>query len=115
LAVLPAVDKTVTNRALRAEAQFGKLGQLPLQWTISQPKRLAVAVAKGEVRPREMVDFLAAIDDGGARPYGKLVFVEQFITTFSEERYRPRQPRTPARAGKHHRTDRHRHDGRCHL
>jgi hypothetical protein len=58
---------------------------MPLQWTISHPKRLVVAVAKGQVRPRTMADFLAAIDEAGARPYGKLVLVEQFITTFSEE------------------------------
>jgi hypothetical protein len=58
---------------------------MPLHWTISHPKRLVVAVAKGQVRPRAMIDFLAAIDEAGARPYGKLVFVEQLITTFSEE------------------------------
>ena len=58
---------------------------MPVQWTISHPKRLVVAVAKGEVRPRAMVDFLAALDSAGARPYAKLVFLERLVTTFSEE------------------------------
>jgi hypothetical protein len=58
---------------------------MPLQWTTSHPKRLVVAVAKGEMRPRAMVDFLAALDEVGARPYAKLVFLERLITTFSEE------------------------------
>ena len=58
---------------------------MPLQWTISHPKRLVVAVAKGEVRPRAMVDFLAALDAASARPYAKLIFVEKLVTTFSED------------------------------
>jgi hypothetical protein len=58
---------------------------MPLQWTISHPKRLVVAVAKGEMRPRTMVDFLTALDAAGARPYAKLVFLERLVTTFSED------------------------------
>ena len=58
---------------------------MPVQWTISHTKRLVVAVAKGEVRPRAMVDFLAALDAGGARPYAKLMFLERLVTTFSED------------------------------
>jgi hypothetical protein len=46
---------------------------MPVQWTISHPKQLVVAVAKGEVRRGAMVEFLAALDAAGARPYGKLV------------------------------------------
>jgi hypothetical protein len=42
-------------------------------------------VAKGEMRPRAMVDFLTAPDEAGARPYGKLVFLERLVTTFSED------------------------------
>ena len=58
---------------------------MPLQWTISHPKRLVVAVAKGEMRPRAVVDFLAGLDASGARPYAKLVFLERLVTTFSED------------------------------
>ena len=58
---------------------------MPLQWTISHTKQLVVAVAKGEMRPRAMVDFLAALDAASARPYAKLVFLERLITTFSED------------------------------
>ena len=58
---------------------------MPLQWTISQPKRLVVAVAKGEIRPRAMVDCLARLDATGVRPYAKLVLLERLVTTFSED------------------------------
>jgi len=58
---------------------------MPLQWTISHPKRLVVAVAKGEMRPGTMVDFLAALDAAGARPYAKLMFLERLVTTFSDD------------------------------
>jgi hypothetical protein len=58
---------------------------MPVQWTISHPKRFVLAVLKDEVRPRSMIDFLAALDAAGARPYGKLVFLERVVTTFSED------------------------------
>ena len=58
---------------------------MPVQWTISHGKRLVVAVAKGEMRPGAMIDFLAALDVAGARPYAKLVFLERLVTTFSED------------------------------
>jgi hypothetical protein len=58
---------------------------MPVQWTISHTKRLVVAVAKGEVRPRAMVDFLAALDGAGARPYAKLMFLERLVTAFSAD------------------------------
>ena len=58
---------------------------MPVQWTISHHKKLVVAVAKGEVRPRAMVDFLGALDAAGARPYAKLMFLERLVTTFSED------------------------------
>lgn len=58
---------------------------MPVQWTISHPKRLVIAVVKGEVRPRAMLAFLAALDAAGARPYAKLVFLERLVATFSED------------------------------
>ena len=58
---------------------------MPVHWTISHPKRLVVAVAKGEVRPGAMIDFLAALDAAGARPYAKLMFLERLVTTFSDD------------------------------
>ena len=58
---------------------------MPLQWTSSHTKPLVVAGAKGEMRPRAMVDFVAALVEAGARRYAKLVFLEQLITTFNEE------------------------------
>ena len=37
------------------------------------------------MRPLGMVDSLAALDTAAARPYGKLVFLERLVTTFSED------------------------------
>jgi hypothetical protein len=70
-----------------------------LQWTISHSKRLVVAVAKKEVRPRAMVDFLAGLDAAGARPYAKLVFLERLVSTFSADSVAA-QPGAPTGAGK---------------
>jgi hypothetical protein len=58
---------------------------MAVQWTISHSKRLVVAVAKGEMRPGAMIDFLSALDAAGGRPNAKLVFLERLVTTFSED------------------------------
>jgi hypothetical protein len=57
----------------------------PLQWTISHPLRLVVVVAKGDVRPESIIDFLAIIDAEGARPYGKIFGVSDLLTIFTDE------------------------------
>ncbi|WP_421999151.1 hypothetical protein [Reyranella sp.] len=58
---------------------------MPLQWTVSHRLRLVVAVAKGDVRPRDLIDFLARLDDERARPYGKIFGVTDLVTVFSED------------------------------
>ena len=60
-------------------------GSMPIEWTISHGSRLVVAVAKGEMRPEHMRDFLQAIDQAGARPYGKMIDIKGLTTSFAPE------------------------------
>ena len=58
---------------------------MPLQWSISHSRRLVIAIAKGEMRPGTVIDFLAQLDAEGARPYAKMFGVEQLVTVFTDE------------------------------
>ena len=58
---------------------------MPIEWTISHGSRLVVAVAKGELQPEHMRDFLQAIDREGARPYAKMIDVKGLTTRFEPE------------------------------
>lgn len=58
---------------------------MPIEWTISHGSRLVVAVAKGEMQPEHMRDFLQAIDREGARPYGKMIDIKGLTTSFAPE------------------------------
>jgi hypothetical protein len=58
---------------------------MPIEWTISHGTRLVVAVAKGEMQPEHMRDFLQAIDREGARPYAKMIDVKGLTTRFAPE------------------------------
>ena len=57
----------------------------PIEWTISHGSRLVVAVAKGEMLLVFMRDFLQAIDQAGARPYGKMIDIKGLTTSFAPE------------------------------
>ncbi|UYN96530.1 MAG: hypothetical protein KIT25_06250 [Enhydrobacter sp.] len=59
---------------------------MPLQWSVSHPLRLVIAVAKGEVVAQEMLDLLAAIDRDGAQGYRKLFDVTGLATEFADDR-----------------------------
>ena len=58
---------------------------MPIEWTISHGSRLVVAVAKGEMLPEHMREFLLAIDREGARPYAKMIDVKGLTTRFAPE------------------------------
>lgn len=58
---------------------------MPIEWTISHGARLVVAVAKDEMRPEHMRDFLQAIDQAGARPYAKMIDVKGLTASFAPE------------------------------
>ena len=61
---------------------------MPLQWTISHSMRLVIAVAKGEMRPQNMIDFLSHLDAEGARPYAKIFSVSELVSVFTDESVR---------------------------
>jgi hypothetical protein len=61
---------------------------MPLQWTISHSMRLVIAVAKGEMRPQNMIDFLSHLDAEGARPYAKIFGVSELVSVFTDESVR---------------------------
>ncbi len=45
---------------------------MPLQWTVSHPTRLVIAVAKGELRLKDIEDYLDDVLAAGALPYRKI-------------------------------------------
>src|SRR5262249_35749695 len=61
---------------------------MPLSWCISHPSRLVIAVAKGELEPQDMMDFVLSIDAAGARPYRKMVDVTGVTVRFSADKIR---------------------------
>jgi len=57
-----------------------------MSWCISHPSRLVIAVAKGELAPLEMMEFVTSIDSANARPYRKMVDVTGVTALFSAEK-----------------------------
>jgi hypothetical protein len=55
---------------------------MPIEWTISHGTRLVLAMAKGELQPERIRDFLVAIDQAGARPYRKIIDITGLTTRF---------------------------------
>jgi hypothetical protein len=55
---------------------------MPIEWTISHGTRLVLAVARGELEPERVRDFLSAIDEAGARPYRKIIDITGLTTRF---------------------------------
>ena len=45
---------------------------MPLQWTVSHPTRLVIAVAKEEIRLKDIEDYLDDLLAAGALPYRKI-------------------------------------------
>jgi len=59
-----------------------------MSWCISHPSRLVIAVAKGELDPRDMMEFVSCIDAANARPYAKMVDVTGVTALFSADKIR---------------------------
>lgn len=55
---------------------------MSIEWTISHGTRLVLALAKGELQPERVRDFLVAIDEAGARPYRKIIDITGLTTRF---------------------------------
>jgi hypothetical protein len=58
---------------------------MPIHSTFSHTRRLVIAIAKGDVLPAEVLDYLDRLDKGGARPYGKIFDVTAIETPFSPD------------------------------
>lgn len=58
---------------------------MPLQWTVSHPNRLVIAIAKGSVLAQEMLDLLAGLDAEKARPYRKIIDVTGMAHGFTDK------------------------------
>jgi SpoIIAA-like len=59
-----------------------------MSWCISHPRRLVIAVAKGELDPQDMMEFVASVDAANARPYRKMVDVTGVTVLFSADKIR---------------------------
>ena len=59
-----------------------------MSWCISHPSRLVIAVAKGELDPQDMLEFVTCIDAANARPYRKMVDVTGVTALFSADKIR---------------------------
>lgn len=59
-----------------------------MSWCISHPSRLVIAVAKGELDPQDMMEFVTCVDSANARPYRKMVDVTGVTALFSADKIR---------------------------
>ena len=59
-----------------------------MSWCISHPSRLVIAVAKGELDPQDMMEFVTSVDAANARPYRKMVDVTGVTALFSADKIR---------------------------
>jgi hypothetical protein len=59
-----------------------------MSWCISHPSRLVIAVAKGELDPQDMMEFVNRVDAANARPYRKMVDVTGVTALFSADKIR---------------------------
>src|SRR5258706_14990527 len=57
---------------------------MPLHWTVSHPQRLVVAIAKGDLRAREVENYLADVFAQGGAPYRKIFDVSQAEIAFDD-------------------------------
>jgi hypothetical protein len=61
---------------------------MPLSWSISHPSRLVIAVAKGDLEPQDMMEFVLSVDGASARSYRKMVDVTGVTAKFSADKIR---------------------------
>ena len=58
---------------------------MPVQWTVSQPTRLVIAVAKGELRLRDIETYLDEVVAANAMAYRKIFDMSQATPKLSED------------------------------
>ena len=58
---------------------------MPLQWTISHPTRLVVAIASGELRPEDIASYFDEVARANASAYRKLFDASQATADLSDD------------------------------
>lgn len=58
---------------------------MPVQWSISHPKRLVIAVAKGKITPEDIAEYFDGVTKSGGMAYGKLFEVADVESTLTAE------------------------------
>jgi hypothetical protein len=58
---------------------------MPVQWSISHPKRLVIAVAKGVVTADEIEEYIHGVTREGGMAYGKLFEIADAANTLTAE------------------------------
>lgn len=58
---------------------------MPVQWSISHPKRLVIAVAKGKITPEEIAEYFEGVTKSGAMGYGKLFEIADIESALTAE------------------------------
>ena len=58
---------------------------MPLQWTISHPTRLVVAIASGELRPEDIASYFDEVARANASAYSKLFDASQATADLSDD------------------------------
>jgi hypothetical protein len=58
---------------------------MPVQWTVSQPARLVIAVAKGELRRTDIETYLDGVVTANALAYRKIFDMTQATPNLSED------------------------------
>ena len=58
---------------------------MPLQWTISHPTRLVVAIASGELRPEDIESYFDEVARANASAYRKLFYASQATADLSDD------------------------------
>jgi hypothetical protein len=59
---------------------------MTLQWRISHPRRLVLALAEGEMGGGELLALVAAVDRQGARSYSKILDIRRLTTVFPTDK-----------------------------
>lgn len=58
---------------------------MPVQWTVSHPARLVIAVARGDLRRRDIETYLDEVVTANALPYRKIFDLTQATPNLSDD------------------------------
>ncbi len=61
---------------------------MPLEWKVDDARRRVTVTARGSVAPRDLFDYLAAMQETGALRYGRLFDLTGFTGSMAEQTIR---------------------------